>query len=225
MNRWVRADRRLVAALDLIGSERDPVLRSRILVDRSAIAQRAGDPTHAEALAEESLALAEIAADPVAMARAEDLLGIVARSRGDLVSARGRLERAIADIDAADTAAAANASAALPGLQGAGAPAAPGAPIDPGVRIAVLNTLALVCADAGDHNRAIELTRTALILCERQGDRHRRAALENNLADLLQATGRPEEAMDHLKLAVTLFSEVGRRPGELEPEIWKLVEW
>jgi DNA-binding SARP family transcriptional activator/tetratricopeptide (TPR) repeat protein len=222
---WVRADRRLVAALDLIGSERDPVLRSRILVDRSAIAQRARDPTRAEALAEESLALAEIAADPVAMARAEDLLGIVARSRGDLVSARGHLERAIADIDAADTAAAANASAALPGLQGAGAPAAPGAPIDPGVRIAVLNTLALVCADAGDHNRAIELTRTALILCERQGDRHRRAALENNLADLLQATGRPEEAMDHLKLAVTLFSEVGRRPGELEPEIWKLVEW
>jgi hypothetical protein len=24
---------------------------------------------------------------------------------------------------------------------------------------------------------------------------------------------------------VTLFAEVGGRPGELEPEIWKLVEW
>jgi tetratricopeptide (TPR) repeat protein len=222
---WARADRRLVAALDLLGSDGRPVLRSRILVDRSAIAHRAGDATRAEALAEESLALAETAADPVAMARAEDLLGIVARSRGDLVSARGHLERAIADIDAADAAAAAKATDALPGVQGAGARVASGAPIDPGVRIAALNTLALVCADAGDHDRAIELTRAALILCERQGDRHRRAALENNLADLLQATGRPDEAMDHLKQAVMLFSEVGRRPGELEPEIWKLVEW
>jgi hypothetical protein len=31
----------------------------------------------------------------------------------------------------------------------------------------------------------------ALALCERQGDRHCLAALEHNLADLLQATGRP----------------------------------
>ena len=96
---------------------------------------------------------------------------------------------------------------------------------DPGVRIAALNTLALVCADGGDPDRAIALTREALILCERQGDRHRQAALENNLADLLQATGQPDEALDHLKRAVTLFAEVGGRPGELEPEIWKLVEW
>jgi hypothetical protein len=64
-----------------------------------------------------------------------------------------------------------------------------------------------------------------LILCERQGDRHRQAALENNLADLLHATGSPDEALDHLRRAVTLFAEVGGRPGELEPEIWKLVEW
>lgn len=96
---------------------------------------------------------------------------------------------------------------------------------DPGVRIAALNTLALVCADGGDPDRAIALTRETLILCERQGDRHRQAALENNLADLLHATGRPDEALDHLRRAVTLFAEVGGRPGELEPEIWKLVEW
>ena len=31
--------------------------------------------------------------------------------------------------------------------------------------------------------------------------------------------------MEHLKRAVTPFAEVGGRPGELEPEIWKLVTW
>jgi hypothetical protein len=58
----------------------------------------------------------------------------------------------------------------------------------------------------------------------RQGDRHRRAALHNNLADLLRAAGRADEAMDHLKQAVTIFAAVGE-PGRLEPAIWQLVEW
>ncbi len=31
--------------------------------------------------------------------------------------------------------------------------------------------------------------------------------------------------MDHLKRAVAIFAEIGGRPGELEPEVWKLVEW
>jgi tetratricopeptide (TPR) repeat protein len=88
-----------------------------------------------------------------------------------------------------------------------------------------LNSLALVEADLGQGERAMELTREALALCERQGDRHRQAALENNLADLLRAAGRQDEAMEHLKRAVATFAEVGGRPGELEPEIWKLIEW
>ena len=65
----------------------------------------------------------------------------------------------------------------------------------------------------------------ALQRCERQGDRHRQAALENNLADLLRQAGRRDEAMEHLKRAVAIFADVGGRPGEFEPEIWKLVEW
>ena len=39
----------------------------------------------------------------------------------------------------------------------------------------------------------------------------------------------PEEmlalALESEKRAVALFAEVGGRPGELEPEIWKLVTW
>ncbi len=48
--------------------------------------------------------------------------------------------------------------------------------------------------------------------------------MHNNLADLLHAAGRSEEAMSHLTQAVTIFAEVGEE-GELQPEIWKLVEW
>jgi hypothetical protein len=36
--------------------------------------------------------------------------------------------------------------------------------------------------------------------------------------------GRGEAAMEHLKQAVTIFTEVGA-PARLQPEIWKLVEW
>ncbi len=132
------------------------------------------------------------------MARAEDLLGILARGQGDLTAARAHLER--------------SCEAAAAGA-------------DPGPQVAALNSLALVHADLGNRDRAIALTREALVLCERQGDRHRQAALENNLADLLQAEGRPDEAMEHLKRAVAIFAEVGGRPDELQPEIWKLIEW
>ena len=72
--------------------------------------------------------------------------------------------------------------------------------------------------------RALELTRTALALCAAQGDRHREAALHNNLADLLHAAERPEEAMEQLKRAVTIFAEIGAE-GEPQPEVWKLARW
>ena len=148
----------------------------------------------------------------MAVARAEDLLGMVSRSRGDLAAARDHLGRSIAAADLAES--------LLPDDQ-----TAPRVRIDPSVRIAALNTLALVCADAGDRHRAIELTQDALRLCERQGDLHHQAALENNLADLFHGEGRVDDAMTHLKRAVQLFAEVGGRPGDLRPEVWRLVEW
>lgn len=207
-----RADRYLVAALVALGPRSEPGTRAQVLVDRSAIAQLDGDPDRAERFALEALSLAQIAHDLLAIARAKNILGIVSRSRGDLAAAREYLEGAIAAADLADD--------LIPSSD-----TKIGATIDPSVRIAALNTLALVCADAGDHSKAIELTRDALVRCKRQGDRHRQAALENNLADLLHAEGRADEAMIHLKLAVALFAEVGGRLGDLQPEIWKLVEW
>jgi DNA-binding SARP family transcriptional activator len=194
---WSLADSHLIAALSTVDAA-DAMSRSALLADRSAVAQRRGATDDAEHLAAEALGLAEAAADSAGIARAADILGIVARSRHDLTAAAAYLEGALAAADAAD---------------------------DASLRAATRNTLALVCADAGDHARAIALTLEALMLCERLGDRHRQAALENNLADLLQAIGRRDEALDHLKHAVAIFADVGGRPGELEPEIWKLVEW
>jgi hypothetical protein len=88
-----------------------------------------------------------------------------------------------------------------------------------------LNNLALTSRAAGDLSHALDLTRTALALCASQGDRHREAALHSNLADLLHASRRHEEAMTHLKHAAAIFAQVGGPEGGLQPEIWKLVEW
>jgi hypothetical protein len=49
--------------------------------------------------------------------------------------------------------------------------------------------------------------------------------VENNLADQLHAAGRHDEAMAHLKSAVSLFAEIGGTSDALEPEVWKLVTW
>jgi DNA-binding SARP family transcriptional activator len=91
-------------------------------------------------------------------------------------------------------------------------------------RVAALNNLALALKDAGDLDRARDLTEEALAECEVLGDRHRTAALHNNLADILRAQGRKDESMRHLKRAVRIFSEVGES-GTSEPEVWKLVSW
>ena len=42
---------------------------------------------------------------------------------------------------------------------------------------------------------------------------------------LADPAGRSERAMEHLKQAVTIFAEIGVDASEMQPEIWKLVEW
>jgi hypothetical protein len=65
----------------------------------------------------------------------------------------------------------------------------------------------------------------ALDLVAAQGDRHREAALRNNLADTLHRAGRDDEAMEELKRAVAIFAEVGGHEDEPQPGVWRLVEW
>jgi hypothetical protein len=57
------------------------------------------------------------------------------------------------------------------------------------------------------------------------GDRHRQAAIQNNLADLNHQAGQEEEAMAELKRAVALFAEISSGAWQDYPEIWKLKEW
>ena len=96
---------------------------------------------------------------------------------------------------------------------------------DPSIRIAALNNLALDHANEGELSQAEALLRQALELCTAQGDRHRQAALRNNLADVLHKAGRRDGAMEELKHAATAFAAIGSDAGELYPGVWSLVEW
>jgi tetratricopeptide (TPR) repeat protein len=126
------------------------------------------------------------------------MIGLVSGDRGDLVTARRALEHSLV-LAAADP--------------------------DVASGIAARNALALVASADGHPREAIRHLEQALDISRRIGARHLEAAVENNLADQLHALGEADASMDHLRRAVALFAEVGGRPAEPEPEIWKLVDW
>jgi predicted ATPase/DNA-binding SARP family transcriptional activator len=168
---------------------------ARLHADLSLVAHRKGQDDLALQRARRALELAEAADDERALAQAHNVLGVLAS--GDLDAARYHLKQSLTLAEALG---------------------------DPAARIAALNNLALAYANGGEVEQALESAEAALASCVALGDRHREAALHNNLADLLHAAGRQEESMMHLKRAVEIFAEVGGE-GELQPEIWKLVEW
>ncbi len=169
---------------------------ARLYADESLLARNRGNKGEARRLAHRALELAEASGDVQALTQAHNILGIIAGEQ-DPESSRRHLELSLALSDELE---------------------------DPGARVAALNNLALALRSNGEIERALELTRTALELCSHIGDRHREAALHNNLADLLHDAGHREDSMAHLEQAVKIFAEIGEE-GELQPEIWKLVEW
>jgi DNA-binding SARP family transcriptional activator len=207
----------------------DPRTLARALVERARVALDEDDLALAKTSAGRALAIADGHEDPALASAAERMLGLAALAGAKAATpARGSL-------------ATAHGSAATPARGSAATPArgslatarehlersvelAAGDP-DPGAAVAAGNALALVEAAAGNGDAAIATLETALDVCRRTGSLHLEAAIENNLADQLHAAGRTDEAMVHLKRAVALFAEVGGRPGELQPEIWKLVSW
>jgi tetratricopeptide (TPR) repeat protein len=196
LGEWDLAESHLEAAL--AAAEAAPSgLHARLYADLGLVAQRRGEDDVALERASRALELAEAAGDERALTQAHNVLGVLASGRGDLDGARRHLERSLELAEAAG---------------------------DPASRAAALNNLALAYRNGGDLDRALERAEAALAVCVSTGDRHREAALHNNLADLLHAAGCSEEAMRHLTQAVTIFAEVGVE-GELQPEIWKLVEW
>jgi tetratricopeptide (TPR) repeat protein len=192
-----------VEDLRTAGTSATPLL-ARAIVDRGLVAHRVGDMERATVLGSEALSLAAgvaadgVAGDGPALSAAERLMGLLARDAGDLAGARHHLERSLALAgDAGDAVGA----------------------------IAAGNVLALVEASAGELPAAIARLERVVAACRERGLRHLEAAVENNLADQLHAAGRREESIERLKHAVAIFADLGGRPGELEPEIWKLVEW
>ena len=190
----------LDAAIDALdaGGEAGRQTLTHALVERALVAIGQRDLDLAKRAARRALAMATAAGDVAAEGAALRMLGLIARERGDLDGARASLHRSL-DIARSDP--------------------------DAGAAIAAGNALALVEASAGNRPAAIELLETALEVSRRTGEQHLEAAVANNLADQLHAAGRSDDAMVHLKRAVALFADVGGRPGELEPEIWKLVTW
>jgi predicted ATPase len=176
----------------------DRSLKALILSDGSLAAHRLDEDSQALELAQQSLALAQNTNDLPALAQAYNILGMLARARGDLEEALSHL----------------NSS-----LQIAQRLA------EPARQAAALNNLALVHGDQDQLDQAIQLSHQALSLCAQQGDRHREAALLSNLADLYHAAGQTQEAQEYLHKSVVLFTEIGEKAGEQEPGIWKLSEW
>jgi DNA-binding SARP family transcriptional activator/predicted ATPase len=185
----------LTVALDLLDAD-DPLF-ARVLADVSLTELESGDLQAAAVAARRALAVAEASGDAHAIAQARNVAGIGARRRGDLREALRHLEHAAALATRLD---------------------------DPSPHIAALNNLALTTADLQDPVRAEQLFERAIARCAEQGDRHRQAALLNNLADLLHTQGREEDSRARLTAAVTMFAEVGDEPRR-HPEVWKLVQW
>ncbi len=195
---WAGAENHFEAAIHGLNASHDRGAQARVYADWSLAAHQQGQVGRVADLAQVALEAAESAEDPVGLAQAHNILGILARNRGDLVEAVRHLTLSLAS---AETLA------------------------NPSMRSAALNNLARVRGAGGEHKQAIAIAMEGLALCQRVGDRHREAALHNNLADLMHAGGRPEEAMAHLKKAVVIFAEIGMGAGDAQPEIWKLTEW
>ena len=196
---WDLAASHFQSALAALADNGPSGLQARLHADWSLTLHHQGQTAAALELAGKALELAESAADTSALAQAHNIVGILAKSQGDFERGREHLERSLALGEELDHLA--------------------------GARVASLNNLALVLLEVGQTERALELAESALKLCASQGDRHREAALHNNLSDMLYRAGRAEEAMAHLKQAVAIFAEIGEEAGTMQPEIWKLVEW
>ena len=173
-------------------------VRARALVEASLVALRAGDLGAAGTAAIDAREVAARVGDPHLSGVAERLVGLVARSRGELAEAQRALERSVT-LARDDP--------------------------DPTAAVAATTALALTLAASGAIEAALEASAAAIQACRHIGDRHLEAAVENHVADILHDAGRPDESMAHLKRAVGLFAEIGEGDAQPEPGIWALAAW
>ena len=210
---WPLAEAHLTAAHDLLAhgdhpldeparhgpgdsAVTDPALLAGVLADLALVQHRQGRAAEAQATARTAQQAVHREHADAAMARVDNVLGLLAEASGDHDQAREHLSQAAerarrhGDLD---------------------------------LEIAALNNLSRSHHQAGDAAAALEVARRALALAERQGDRHRLAALHSHLADLLHAAGREEESLAELKSAATSFAGVDGATAR--GEVWTLTEW
>jgi predicted ATPase len=192
---WDLAEGHYRTALEGLDRKDHAGERAHLYADLSLLRHHQGRGVEAEEFADQALELA--ADDPLALTRAHNAAGMLARGREDWESSLAHLEHSLALAEKLG---------------------------DPDARVAALNNLALAHGAAGDTDIAIQHAKAALVLCVASGDLHREAALRNNLADLLHAAGQPEESMSQLKRAVEIFADLGEEEA-MQPGIWKLTEW
>ncbi|MBI1258368.1 MAG: AAA family ATPase [Chloroflexi bacterium] len=197
MGEWDLAQQHFQRALDSL-PDSQAAEQVTTLVDWSLTAYNCRALDRAEALAESALTLSLQQNDAQTLAQCHNILGILARHRGDLAAAQEHHELSL------------------------------GIATDLGIvsmEVAIYNNLALTFIAGDQFSSAESMLQRAVILCEQQGDRHRAAALHNNLADLYHQIGQNADTMAHLKQAVALFAEIGATIQTHNPEIWRLSEW
>ncbi|MBK8986599.1 MAG: AAA family ATPase [Chloroflexi bacterium] len=195
---WSLAALTLTQAQSHLDETSDPAGAARLLIDRSLVAHRQKQPQAALAWAQQARTLAETANNTPALALADNILGVLARSRGELETAVTLLEQ----------------SRRLAEENGR---------LD--IQIAAGNNLALTLMAAGQLTAARENLEQALILCQRLGDRHHEAALRSNLADVLHQAGDEAAAQAQIRQSAIIYADIGREQEMWRAEIWQLMEW
>lgn len=201
---WQDAERHFQLAIEILTTstgdlaQRGVGEQARVHADWSLTARHLGRLDQARDHAETALRLAAEASDVHALAQAHNILGALASSEGESDVALHHLEESLSLAERLD---------------------------DATLRAAALNNLALALGQGGETARALPLAEAALALCVTQGDRHHEAALHNTVADMLHSLGHTEDAMAHLKQAVSIYAEIGVEAGAVQPGIWSMVDW
>lgn len=203
-SQWQDAERHFQQAIDILvisggdSAHRGVGEQARVHADWSLTARHLGRLGQARDHAETALRLAADVSDLHALAQAHNILGALASSEGESDVALRHLQESLALAERLD---------------------------DATLRAAALNNLALAIGQGGETARALPLAEAALALCVTQGDRHHEAALHNTVADMLHSLGHTEDAMAHLKQAVSIYAEIGVEAGAVQPGIWSMVDW
>ena len=195
---WELAAHNLTQARSHLGENAPAPELAPLLLDQSLVAYRQKQPAEAQSLAEQAQSLAKQVGDMPLLALAANMLGMLARSRGEVETAVALLEQSRHLADECQR-------------------------LD--IQIAARNNLGLTLGLTKQAEAAIASLNEAIELCEHYGDRHYEAALRSNLGDMLHQAGKETAAQEQIRKSARIMAEVGREQESWRAEIWQLMEW